>query len=146
MAGYDGYSKSNNALEAEKNGSYPLSVATKIISKKAGITQKEARMLLTKLGSTEWHHTSKNYNRTDFYSTKTVLNMLSIQKFINIYNKNEKCIRDILIKNGRRDDSKLPLITQKYEIPTDLILCIYYKDFDWDCYDDEKLIEKYNKY
>ena len=77
MAGYNGYSKSNNAVRAEANGIYPLTQATKQIAKLAGITAKEARAVLDELGPDEYHHTSKNYNCTNYYSVDTALHYLA---------------------------------------------------------------------
>ena len=67
MAGYDGYSKSNNALDAEAEGKYPLTIAVKKLAAVAEVTQKEARRVLKAIGRCEYHHTSKFYNTTDYY-------------------------------------------------------------------------------
>lgn len=67
MAGYAGYSKSNNAVAAESEGKLPLTHAIKAVAAQAGITQKKAREILTEIGRCEWHHTSKKYNETDYY-------------------------------------------------------------------------------
>lgn len=69
MSGYDGWSKSNNALIAESEGKFPMSKAKKIVAKKFGVTQKIAKEALEKVGHCEWHHTSKNYNITYYYDT-----------------------------------------------------------------------------
>lgn len=79
MAGYQGYSKSNNAVMAEEEGKFPLTKAIKELAKEAGITQKKARAILKELGPTEWHHTSKMYNRTDYYCTKSALLYMQLQ-------------------------------------------------------------------
>ena len=63
------YSKSNNAINAENVGKYPLSVASKILSKSLKIKQNQAKWLLEKIGPSEWHHTSSWYNSTDYYDT-----------------------------------------------------------------------------
>lgn len=79
MAGYNGYSMSNNAVNAYANGEKPYSKWTKAdildeipselkdIAKK--LTAAEMRGLF--LHRTSWHHTSSHYNRTDFYSVWT---------------------------------------------------------------------------
>ena len=76
MNGYIGYSMSVRAAEAYENGSAPLSKWTK---------ERAARVLLEngvnfdaerffsgdwkkELAFDSWHHTSKFFNRTDFYS------------------------------------------------------------------------------
>lgn len=73
MAGYDGYSKSNNALAAESDDKYPLTHAVKRVAEMAGCTQKTARAALLEIGPTEWHHTSKNYNKTDYYNCRVAV-------------------------------------------------------------------------
>ena len=67
MAGYNGWSKSNNAIVAEEGGRYPLSIAVKKMAEKTGVTQKKCRAILEKVGSFEYHHSSKNYNCVDYY-------------------------------------------------------------------------------
>jgi len=67
MAGYFGYSKSNNAIQAESEGLWPLTHAIHEVAEQAGCTRDAARIALTTIGACEWHHTSKKYNRTDYY-------------------------------------------------------------------------------
>lgn len=82
MAGYNGYSMSNNAVVAYESGEKPLSKWTKpeiletifdnceISEEKADLlrkmTAKELKDAFLKQSS--WHHTSKFYNCTNFYS------------------------------------------------------------------------------
>lgn len=77
--GYYGYSMSNNAIDAYESGEKPISKWTKsdIIEAVKEINPEAAELiervnlktlkdnLLTR---TSWHHTSKMYNATDFYS------------------------------------------------------------------------------
>ncbi len=67
MAGYLGYSKSNNALAAEAEGRFPLTHAIAKVAHAAGCTRAQARESLLAIGPSEWHHTSKKFNRTDYY-------------------------------------------------------------------------------
>lgn len=67
MAGYFNYSKSNNAVAAEAAGRYPLTIATKVLAKMAGVTQKVAREALEETWGGEWHHSSKKYNCVNYY-------------------------------------------------------------------------------
>lgn len=60
MAGYEGFSKSNNAVEAEERGLYPASIA----AKKLGVSTEAIKATLL---PSEWHHTSSHYNVTDYY-------------------------------------------------------------------------------
>lgn len=66
-AGYDGFSKSNNAREAESQGRYPLSKASQVLAKKLNWSIAKAKAFLLQMGTTEWHHTSKKYNITNYY-------------------------------------------------------------------------------
>ena len=70
MTGYDGFSKSNNAIAAEENGLYPASV----LARRLKVKTAAVRALLA---PEEWHHTSKRYNRTDYYSIETAADMLA---------------------------------------------------------------------
>lgn len=74
MAGYNGYSMSNNAVHAYDNGEKPLSKWTKAAllaqcgdkaEMLSALTVGELRDLL--LTRTAWHHTSEYFNRTDFF-------------------------------------------------------------------------------
>lgn len=77
MAGYNGYSKSNNAVEAEAAGRYPITKAAKIVAQKTGVTIKEARRVLKELGTGgEWHHSSKFFNAVDYYDTAAAINYI----------------------------------------------------------------------
>lgn len=75
MAGYYGFSMSNNAVSAYECGEKPLSKWTKeaILSlcgekseELASLTVSELRKNL--LYNSSWHHTSCHYNRTVFYA------------------------------------------------------------------------------
>ena len=89
MAGYNGWSMSNNAVSAYNNGEKPLSKWTKKeiietlseaveggeIELKANI-EKIKKMPVKALKDSclhrsSWHHTSNHYNKTDFYSLDT---------------------------------------------------------------------------
>jgi hypothetical protein len=70
MAGYaEDFSKSNNALEAESNGSF----AATVLAERLGVKPGAIRALLS---ATEWHHTSKHYNITDYYSEESALEII----------------------------------------------------------------------
>lgn len=64
--GYSGYSKSNNAIEAESEGRYPASVAAKKLGVKTGAIK-------LYIDTDEWHHTSSMYNRTPYYDIRYLL-------------------------------------------------------------------------
>ena len=64
MSGYNGWSKSNRACDAEANGRYPASVAARVL----GVPVEFVRAQ----GTSEWHHTSSRYNRTDYYDVEEI--------------------------------------------------------------------------
>ena len=81
MSGYRGYSMSNNAFEAYLNDEMPLSkwLKTNLIEAIEDVLEDKANIVKFKkltvkqlkkhfLTRTSWHHTSKMYNETDFYS------------------------------------------------------------------------------
>lgn len=78
MAGYNGYSMSNNAVQAYECGEKPYSKWTKsdilgeipgdLLGSAKKLTLSELKGLF--LHRTSWHHTSSHYNRTDFYSVE----------------------------------------------------------------------------
>ena len=63
MAGYHGFSESNNALAAKENDVVPASY----------IKQVPAKLIKDFLPRDEWHHSSKFYNKVNFYSRSRVL-------------------------------------------------------------------------
>lgn len=68
MAGYHGYSKSNNAVDAEVAGRYPLTKASQVLAKKLGWPIAKAKAFLKDVVATdEYHHTSSWYNITNYY-------------------------------------------------------------------------------
>lgn len=81
MAGYQGYSKSNNAVDAESDGRYPMTQAVKVVRAATGVTIKEARAMLKEIGTCEWHHTSAKYNATDYYDTEAAIEYFSSEEY-----------------------------------------------------------------
>ena len=79
MAGYNGFSQSNNAIEAKREGRWPLSRAAAIVASEAGVTQAVARKTLVAQGACEWHHTSKKFNCVDFFDTNEAIEALADQ-------------------------------------------------------------------
>lgn len=65
MAGYNGFSKSNNAVEAENNGRFPLTKIRQL----TGLTSDFIR----EVDTDEYHHTSKFYNVTNYYDLDRVV-------------------------------------------------------------------------
>ena len=66
MAGYSGYSKSNNAVQAEREGKFTASrLAQRVRRYFRGVTTADIK---TALNPCEYHHTSCKYNAIDYYS------------------------------------------------------------------------------
>jgi len=61
MSGYDGFHKSNNAIEAESEGKFPAG----IIAKRLKVPLQSIKKVLMPI---EWHHTSSYYRKTNYYS------------------------------------------------------------------------------
>ena len=80
MAGYYGYSKSNNAITAENQGRFPISQAKKIVSAECNITQSLASKFLKGIYSGEYHHSSKFYNIVDYYDAAKIIAILEMVK------------------------------------------------------------------
>lgn len=102
MAGYDDFSKSNNAIEAENNGRFPASV----IAKKIGVKTAAIKALMI---PSEWHHTSSYYNKTSYYSLEEAVEKLDeLKKWVNLDKsyKLTNCIVEWLEWSGSRKHPK----------------------------------------
>lgn len=64
-SGYIGYSESVRSAEAKRNGKFPKT----LFKKEYGLTEKKFQELLKRgiIYVSEWHHTSKFGNKTEFY-------------------------------------------------------------------------------
>ncbi|QOR47567.1 hypothetical protein INS90_10030 [Trueperella pecoris] len=77
MAGYNwDAGKSNNTVFAETNGLLPKSKITTAWLAEAGVKESATfiKWLIAKhcIAHDEWHHTSKRFNRTNFYSRESI--------------------------------------------------------------------------
>ena len=94
MAGYKGYSMSNNAVEAYESGEKPMSKWTReaIIGEIEAMTGESEEAVKTALkpytaaelrnrllGYSSWHHTSCRYNRTNFYVVEDLETLQAIK-------------------------------------------------------------------
>lgn len=98
MSGYSGFSMSNNAVKAYKSGKLPLSKINKDVFEEAkaeylyecelentcfskeeaakmldGKTLAEFKAYLKTCKPSEWHHSSKFYNSTNFYDVANLI-------------------------------------------------------------------------
>ena len=111
MAGYSGWSMSNNAVAAYEDGEKPLSKWTKTDIFDAMSEQEielkcsmeNLRKLPAKilkevcLTRSSWHHTSSHYNKTDFYS-------LDINYIEKLTNEKIETLLTEYIANKRTED------------------------------------------
>lgn len=108
MAGYNGYSMSNNAVAAYESGEMPLSKWTKtaildaifdnceISEEKSDLIRKMTAKELEDafLQMSSWHHTSKFYNCTNFYSIVfDKIEEISTEEIKNIISNRQKKAR-----------------------------------------------------
>lgn len=112
MAGYRGYSMSNNAVLAYESGERPISKWTKtdILDR---LNVSESKMSVLKripvsrlkdlcLVRSSWHHTSSHYNRTDFYIvTDDRVKSMSIQDLMRYTAKVEKPVEKPVERTAR---------------------------------------------
>lgn len=137
MAGYKGYSMSNNAVNAYENGEKPFSKWTKAdIVREIRNSELEFNFSMEKIKKvpvkvlrdrclikTSWHHTSSYYNTTDFYSVDldflTEVDDKKIDEWIEIYNqykneetKEERWECEFLEWSGTRKHPKATEITE----------------------------------
>lgn len=103
--GYSGYSKSNNAVDAENYGRYPLTKAAEIVATNFNITKEQAKWLLSKIGTNEWHHTSNHYNRTNYYDTDTEYIIDEVFGFDNSVNTIQD-VKNFVEKNFSQEQTK----------------------------------------
>jgi hypothetical protein len=84
MSGYDrNAGKSNNAVEAEQNGLVVASVLAKLV--KCDLTA-----VKTYCEPSEWHHTSKAYNRVNYYSTAVLEDAETLAKMREMTKRNRQ--------------------------------------------------------
>lgn len=118
MAGYSGWSMSNNAVDAYSNGEKPLSKWTKAdifdtieeqeIELKCSMEKfKKLPVKVLKevcLRYSSWHHTSNHYNQTDFYSLDiSRIENLTDEKLIDylqITRQRKRMKKSLLKRNG----------------------------------------------
>jgi hypothetical protein len=72
MAGYSGFSKSNNAVAAEASGRHPATAAARLL----GVPVAWVKLQPTR----EWHHTSSWYNSTDYYDLEQLAEHLATEE------------------------------------------------------------------
>lgn len=105
MAGYRGFSMSNNAVDAYNSGEKPFSKWTKseILKEIESLNVKTFELLKKMkvktlkdnfLYKSSWHHSSKFYNEVDFYSVDTdkieSISEKELNELLNISAKKEK--------------------------------------------------------
>ena len=113
MAGYSGWSMSNNAVDAYSNGEKPLSKWTKAdifdtieeqeIELKCSMEKfKKLPVKVLKevcLRYSSWHHTSNHYNQTDFYSLD-ISRIENLTDELQITRQRKRMKKSLLKRNG----------------------------------------------
>lgn len=142
MAGYHNFSMSNNAVAAYQGGERPMSKWTKE-SILDCFNNEETRGIFSELKvmdlkeilleRSSWHHTSKNYNKTDFYSFWPDPDFApeTARKFVDDWKKyrnTEKQLSNnnaVAVYNGRSYEIKVSMLTsciysEKHELEKDV--------------------------
>jgi len=88
MAGYDGFSKSNNARSAEQMDRYPATILAKKLTCRPGAIK-------ALMQPTEWHHTSSRYNTTDYYDGSLLLEIANERESAD---EEDQEVTDLLVK------------------------------------------------
>lgn len=94
MAGYYGYSKSWNAIEAENNHIHPMTTLKRLYGVKGSPSRR-----------CEWHHTSKEYNRTDYYDARNVMRTRDLRDWSNKRPSDEHLYNRLVVKREMIDDA-----------------------------------------
>lgn len=82
--GYIGYSESERSAYAKENGEWPISHCKRILKEQSGIAF-DTGFLDLRFEPSSWHHTSKNYNRTDFYKVEEMIDSIVNDNLIDDY-------------------------------------------------------------
>lgn len=103
MAGYAGYSMSNNAVAAYEEGAKPLSKFRKqdfvnYDKRFKSFKFQELKDFMESYGEDGWHHTSKFYNKTYFYSFES-LEITSKEDNLTVF--------DFFLKERREEEKKI---------------------------------------
>lgn len=106
-SGYSGYSKSNRAMDAEEEGKYPLTKASRFLRSKLiekldiKIKIKEAKKILEQYWDGEWHHSSKYCNKVNYYDVINTFGLIKyeIENGIFLENIDDFCDGELIIYN-----------------------------------------------
>ena len=99
-SGYRGYSESVRAYEAKQEGKFPKTT----FKRHYGISEKKFIELENRgvIYNSEWHHTSKFFNKTKFYAIENIILFYILigkkQKAYELYKEKQKEIERILRK------------------------------------------------
>lgn len=103
---YIGQSQSVRAEQAKLNGEWPISHCQRIIKKETGITL-TTDFLKAKYEPSSWHHTGKEFAKTDFYFTHQMINDILkndlIQEYIDFSERNEITVNSKQLKKKESD-------------------------------------------
>jgi len=121
VAGYSGISMSNNAVKAYSEGKVPLSKITRKKLNQHGITiSVDMFKYLCKIGvfePCEWHHTSMDYNMTNFYDLEQAakkLPKLDLDRWSKDYKAQKKATKH------KEKDNIINYAYVSYDVPSGL--------------------------
>ncbi len=103
MSGYHGFSKSNNAIQAEREDRYPASRIAKILRIPTKFVEQECGFA----SGGEWHHTSKFYNLTSYYDLALIEDWKNGER--------EGCSEDFATALAEWKARQAPTTIQRYE-------------------------------
>lgn len=140
MSGYNWrHGKSNRAVHAETEGKLPLTRAIVAVARQAGCTQAAARVALVAVGPCEWHHSSKFYNRVDYYDVAAALRYLAAQPELD---KLPAGWADRVTAEVRRSkrfhDDVIRELAEQYGVPPATVEMAYYRTWDLEDEDEDE--------
>lgn len=117
-SGYIGYSESVRSYNAKKEGKYPKT----LFKKEYGITEKKFKELEERgvISISEWHHTSKFGNKTDFWAVNDFVLFYLLkgekEKAYNCYKNSKKNIGYKYTYNKKSRENARKILNEATEI------------------------------
>ncbi len=137
-SGYIGYSESVRSYNAKKDGKYPKT----LFKKEYGITEKKFKELEERgvISISEWHHTSKFGNKTDFWAVNDFVLFYLLtgqkEKAYNCYKNSKKNIGYKYTYNKKSRENARKLLNEATEFFIDKVEIgekVIYKGVNLEC-------------
>ena len=113
-AGYSGYSKSNNAIEAESENKFPASIA----AKKLGVSTEAIK---NNIRTSEWHHYGSWYNEVYVYDITPYLMLKNGEDMSEYYDEDEINEYKSIYKTMKEESKKKNIDEKKYKANVEYI-------------------------